>query len=320
MISTIICFYNEINYIKLTLESLRSQNFKNLEIILIDDCSQHSSQLNKICESFQDLKIVYHRNNLNIGLARSRNIGLDLSKGDYICFLDSDDEYLPKKLSLQYLTINKNKYDIVYSKELVKKNDNYFYRECNRKFELSILLQDQFINLNTLLISKKFLDDNNILFNKDELSRYGEDLEFLIKIKIHTNSIYFIDEFLSISRRRQDNHRNYKKIWNEFEKLDLMFNNFLEDKSLNPYHSIIKRKIINIKIKKSVAYVLANKKDTFKTNFKMNFLSQNLKNKILLLILLISPSPIIYYLFIFFYLPIKNINTYKKFKINELSK
>ena len=98
-----------------------------------------------------------------------------------------------------------------------------------------------------------------------------------------------------------------------------MFNGFLENKHFNSYHNIIKRKIINIKLKKSVAYVLANKKDKFKTSFKMNFLSQNLKNKILLLILLISPRPIIYYLFIFFYLPIKNINTYKRFKINELS-
>ena len=320
MISTIICFYNEINYIKLTLESLRRQNFKNLEIILIDDCSQYGSQLIKICELFKDLKIIYYRNNSNIGLARSRNIGLDLSKGEYICFLDSDDEYLPKKLSSQYLVINKKKFDIVYSKELVEKNNSYFYRECNRKFELSILLQDQFINLNTLLISRKFLKDNNILFNNDELSRYGEDLEFLIKIKIHTNNIYFIDEFQTISRRRPDNHRNYKKIWNEFEKLDLMFNKFLEDKAFNLYHSIIKRKIINIKLKKSIAYILANKKDKFKTNFKMNFLTQNFKNKILLLILLISPRLIIYYLFIFFYLPIKNINTYKRFKINEISK
>ena len=57
MISTIICFYNEINYIKLTLESLRRQNFKNLEIILIDDCSQYGNQLIKICELFKDLKL-----------------------------------------------------------------------------------------------------------------------------------------------------------------------------------------------------------------------------------------------------------------------
>lgn len=319
MISTIICFYNEIDYIKLTLESLRSQNFDELEVIVIDDASKFKNKLIEICESFKDIKIVYHRNNTNIGLARSRNIGLALSKGDYICFLDSDDEYLPRKLSLQHIEIKEKNSDVIYAKELIKNKNNYFYRECNRKFELSILLQDQFINLNTLLISKKFLKDNNILFKEDDLSRYGEDLEFLIKIKLHTNNIHFINEFLTISRRRKDNHRNYKKIWNEFEKLDFMFNSFLDNKVFDSYKKIIQKKITNIKLKKNVAYILANKKGKFIRNFKINFLSQPFKYKILLLTLLISPRFITYYLFFFIYLPFKNINTYKKFKINELS-
>ena len=314
MISTIICFYNEINYIKLTLESLRSQKFDELEVIIIDDCSKFKNQLIEICDLFKDIKIIYHRNNINIGLARSRNIGLELSTGKYVCFLDSDDEYLPRKLTLQYKEIQRDNFDIIYAKELIKKKNNYFYRECNRKFELSVLLQDQFINLNTLLISKKFLEDNHILFKEDELSRYGEDLEFLIKIKLHTNNIHFIDEFLTISRRRKDNHRNYKKIWNEFEKLDLMFNGFLGNKAFVSYKKIIQKKIVNIRLKKSVAYILANKKNKFIKNFYNNFLPQPLKYKILQIILLVSPRFIIYYLFILIYLPFKNINTYKKFK------
>lgn len=121
MISTIICFYNEINYIKLTLESLRSQKFDELEVIIIDDCSKFKNQLIEICDLFKDIKIIYHRNNINIGLARSRNIGLELSTGKYVCFLDSDDEYLPRKLTLQYKEIQRDNFDIIYAKELIKK-------------------------------------------------------------------------------------------------------------------------------------------------------------------------------------------------------
>ena len=260
MISVIVCFYNEIDYIKLTLDSLQKQKFSNLEIILIDDFSNYELKLKSICNSYKTLNINLVRNNKNFGLARSRNIGLEIAKGKYISFLDSDDEYFPEKLIKQHNSIEKGNYDLVYSKELVKINNNFYERFCNRRFELEILLRDQYINLNTLLISKKFLDKFKLSFNNSELSRFGEDLEFLIELRKNTNNYFFIDEFVSISRRRKNNHRNYKAIWKEFEKLENLFSNYLYDKTLFNFQSIIYEKIKLLNLKKNIAYILASNK------------------------------------------------------------
>ena len=317
MISIIICFYNEIDYIRLALDSIFKQEYSDLDIILIDDNSKFESELIKIIQEFQNLKIKYYRNDKNIGLARSRNVGLKLAQGEYISFLDSDDEYLPNKLSTEHKIIKKNNHDVVYCKELIKKNNFYYYREANRDFELSILLQDQFINLNTLLISKKFLDKFKIYFNDDELSRYGEDLEFLIKIRVCTSKIYFANEFLTISRRRPNNHRNYKMIWKEFEKLDFMFSQYLNSDIFFSYKDIIKIKITSIRFKKSISYILGGKKNSFLKDFKRNFITQPFKYKIILSVLLLIPSILSYFIFINIYLPIKNFNSYKKYKHNN---
>ena len=313
MITVIICFYDEIDFIHLSLQSLQKQNFDDLEIILVDDSSNYEAQLKSICNSFKNLNIIYLRNEKNIGLARSRNKGLENAKGDYISFLDSDDEYLPDKLNKQYENIKRGKFDIVYCKELVKLENNLFERDCNRRFDLEILIKDQYINLNTLLISKKILNKYKISFNNDELSRYGEDLEFLIELRKNTNNIQFIDEFLTISRRRPNNHRNYKMIWKEFEKLEKLFSDYLDDKSLIEYKKIIKQKIAVVTLKKNIAYILSDNKEKFINNFNEIFKFQTLKIKILLIILFFFPSKLTYFIFIKIYLPFKNFIEYKKY-------
>lgn len=313
MISVIICFYEEMDYVDLSLKSLQKQNFDDLEIILVDDFSRYEEKLKSIINSFNSLNITYLRNDKNIGLARSRNKGLDKAKGDYISFLDSDDEYLPGKLKKQHQHIKKGKFDIVYSKELVKSGDNLFKRDCNRKFDLKILIKDQYINLNTLLISKKFLNKYKIKFNNDELSRYGEDLEFLIELRKNTNNIYFIDEFLTISRRRPNNHRNYKTIWKEFQKLEKLFSDYLFDEKLHEYKKIIKEKIAVVTLKKNIAYILSDNKIKFINNFSKIFKFQRLKIKIFLILLFFLPSKLTYFIFLKIYLPIKNFIEYKKY-------
>ena len=89
-ISIIIPIYNSENYLKQCIESIVNQSYKNIEIILIDDGSTDESL--KICNEFakKDHRIKVYKGK-HEGVAVSRNIGIDNSTGECICFVDSDD-------------------------------------------------------------------------------------------------------------------------------------------------------------------------------------------------------------------------------------
>ena len=90
MISVIIPVYNVEQYLRRCLESVRSQKYENLEIILVDDGS--TDQCGQICDEYaqkdERIKVFHTTNN---GLSAARNLGLRQSSGEYIGFVDSDD-------------------------------------------------------------------------------------------------------------------------------------------------------------------------------------------------------------------------------------
>ena len=318
MVSIIICFYEEYEYIGLALNSIRNQIYKSIEIILIDDSNlKINTKLLRVLENFKDLKIIYHKNEFNLGLAKSRNLGIKLSKGDYISFLDSDDEYLPNKINTQYNKIKSKKYDLVYCKETVLKNGVYYDRNCNRSFNLEILLKNQFINLNTLLINKNLIKDNDIYFNQSEESRYGEDLEYLIKLRTKTDNIYFINEYLTISRRRKGNHRNYLNLYKELEKLEILYDEYSNNKSLNIYRTIIEEKKIDIKFKKCICYKIINSKQEYKSTYNKVYKNLSLKRKFILNIIKFIPYQILSFVICYIYPYYNHKINYFVVKINE---
>ena len=112
MISIIIPVYNTAKYVGKCIESVINQSYKNLEIIIIDDASTDGSY--DICKDYADtdrrIKIIHNEN--NIGLSGSRNVGIDISKGKYIAFVDSDDYITRKYVEVLYLNIKKYKADV----------------------------------------------------------------------------------------------------------------------------------------------------------------------------------------------------------------
>ena len=90
LISVVIPVYNQEKFIDGCIEAVVSQNYKNIEIILIDDGSSDSS--GDICESWKgkDSRIIVSHQD-NKGLSAARNAGIDLAKGDFISFVDADD-------------------------------------------------------------------------------------------------------------------------------------------------------------------------------------------------------------------------------------
>ncbi|MFA9375932.1 MAG: glycosyltransferase family 2 protein [Lachnotalea sp.] len=103
IVSVIMPTYNSSDYIETAIHSVLIQDIP-LELIIIDDCS--SDQTQKLLKKYDTHdNILYVRNDLNLGAAASRNKGVTLAKGKYVAFLDSDDYWLPHKLSRQLDTI-----------------------------------------------------------------------------------------------------------------------------------------------------------------------------------------------------------------------
>ena len=101
--------YNSAEYIAETIKSVIAQTYKEWELIIIDDCSTDDTE--KIVNTFLfDERIKLIKNKKNSGAAVSRNRGLQLAKGKWIAFLDSDDVWLPKKLEKQIDFMNNHGY------------------------------------------------------------------------------------------------------------------------------------------------------------------------------------------------------------------
>ena len=98
IVSVIIPVYNSDKYITKTLNSVLNQTYKPIEIILVDDCSIDNSEqiINEYLRKHE--YITYYRLEKNSGVAVARNKALELAKGRYIAFLDSDDLWVSNLL------------------------------------------------------------------------------------------------------------------------------------------------------------------------------------------------------------------------------
>ncbi len=96
-ISVIIPTYNRARFVTKAIDSVLSQTYKNYEIIVVDDGSTDDTR--HALEPYQDrIRYIYQENR---GVAAARNLGIKSSNGKWVAFLDSDDTWLPEKLSFQ---------------------------------------------------------------------------------------------------------------------------------------------------------------------------------------------------------------------------
>ncbi len=97
MISVIVPTYNRKSTIGRAIESLLRQTYSDIEIVIVDDASKDGTE-QYVRENFTDERIRYERVSENAGADAARNRGLDLVRGEFVAFLDSDDELFPNAL------------------------------------------------------------------------------------------------------------------------------------------------------------------------------------------------------------------------------
>ena len=251
MISIIVPVFNSEKYLKKCIESVKNQEFKDWELILIDDGSTDDSF--RICKEYTSdprIKVKHIDNN---GVSNARNEGLKLVSGDYVFFLDSDD-YIDKNcLNWCAKIINQYKVDIVkfnYYKKLknIKLKNNQYTIATNRiikKAEYKELIYknafktDDLCNVCGAIFSSKVI--SNIFF--DTTIKLGEDFLFFIEALKKSNSIFFADEYLyyyivghESATRSSNIEKNYNLLINSF-KANRKIENLLENNNERYYKS-----------------------------------------------------------------------------------
>lgn len=125
MISIIIPTYNRADLLPRALKSVIAQTYRDWECIVVDDGSTDATQ--EVLQEFveQDSRIrAMHQTNAGQGAAR--NAGIRVMRGDYIAFLDSDDEWLPEKLTQQVAVLTKEiNADFCYTADIVRYDDGH---------------------------------------------------------------------------------------------------------------------------------------------------------------------------------------------------
>jgi glycosyltransferase involved in cell wall biosynthesis len=112
LVTVVICFYNEENYLDDSVNSILAQTYSHWELILVDDGSTDRSAeiASRHVASHPDkIRYVAHPGQANLGISHARRLGFSLAKGPYLTFLDGDDVWLPNKLAKHAGILDKHK-------------------------------------------------------------------------------------------------------------------------------------------------------------------------------------------------------------------
>ena len=199
LISVIIPTYNREHFLKDAIESVLSQTYNNLELIIVDDGSVDNTQ--QLVQKFTDKRINYIRQE-HKGASTARNRGIQEVKGEYIAFLDSDDIWLPKKIEKQLKIFRESKLSpgIVYAG--VQYIDSHSNRKKQRKLSnyrgkiLRQLLRKNIAGIGSTILVKRECFKKCGLFDESLSSRV--DLDMLIRICQHFTADFVPEVLCSI--------------------------------------------------------------------------------------------------------------------------
>lgn len=198
LISIVIPSYNSEQFIDRLMDSLFSQTYKNWEAIIVDNNSNDDTI--KLVKKYKDPRIkIYQISNGGI-IAKSRNFGINKSKGEWIAFLDSDDWWKANKLEISSKYFSKNvdliyhKLLIAYDKNNISKKSLYSKNSTKNTFK-QLLVHGNFIPNSSVLVRSGLLKQIGLI--SEDINLVGaEDYNYLLKITKETNKIKFLSKNL----------------------------------------------------------------------------------------------------------------------------
>ena len=220
-VSFIMAVYNDDANIRNSIESMQSQTYEDLEILILDDCSDDTTY--SICKemSLKDTRIKVYKNDFNLGLTRSLNKLINYSTGFYIARQDSDDSSVKFRIETQIKYIEKYNLDVCYSRAYVKESKKVM---PNLSYYLPLKFIIKYKNPlihGTLLIKKDVIES---VGGYDEFYYFSQDYKLIndliknrYRVKIHNKPLYNLNMKNNIS----SNYKDIQKIYADIVKNQL---------------------------------------------------------------------------------------------------
>ena len=170
------------------IHSVFAQTYRNLEIIVVDDNDGHDeyriATQRQLKEEFSNVPLVYIEHSNNRGLPAARNSGIKMAKGEFIAFLDDDDEWLPKKLEMQVALFQSlsDKYGVVSCGWNLIHSVNQYTKPVFPNFRGDLsnrLALNHFSPPSMILVKKHFLEMVN---GFDEEFKWRQDIELYYRL------------------------------------------------------------------------------------------------------------------------------------------
>ena len=204
MISVIVPAYNNKNYIDYCINSLRKQTYTNIEVLIIDDGSDE--KIGRMYDQYAKwggIRVIHKPNG---GVSSARNMGLLEAKGEYICFVDSDDYVASEFVEKLYNAIQKYKVDISACAYRRVTDDNYSLLVQNKANEIEeyyISADDKWSNVlrnshsaEGFLWNKMFAKNCLANLQFDENIKMSEDMLFVFHALERVNDIVVVDTWI----------------------------------------------------------------------------------------------------------------------------
>lgn len=213
LVSVVVPTHNRSTLLRRAILSVQKQTYQNLEIIAVDDASDDDTE--GVVNSFNDNRIKYVKHNVNRGGSAARNTGIGISQGEYISFLDDDDEWVEDKIECQLRDISG--YDaILCSVTIVGKKTSV------KRYKKSVVnvrdLRRGFIfsgGTNIILAGASAL--KQVMF--DERLNNGQDWDLLIRLASKF-SIRYVDKPLVIYHNEEHERITNKSLLMSIEEME----------------------------------------------------------------------------------------------------
>lgn len=220
IISVIIPAYNAQNTIAESIDSVLSQSFDDFELIVIDDCSSDKTKV--IIHSYTDNRIRYIQNEKNLGVAETRNRGVEQANGEWIAFLDADDVWKPDKLSRQLAFAEETNAEITYTASAFMDSDG-------KRFDCIMSVVHE-LRYNELL-KRNLMSCSSVMARRELIKKYPfpsrstthEDYVVWLRILCDVEIAYGLNEPLLVYRMSKAS-----KSANRFKSARMVFNAYRE--------------------------------------------------------------------------------------------